>query len=175
MQTTKSFGYGTYEARLKTPAGPGLNAAFFTYIGPSQGQPHDEIDFEFLLKDTSRVHTTTFVSGKSGDGEIGNGLEVALPYPSDSDFIDVALVWEPGSVSWYFNNELVRTIDVASEVPTHEQRIYFSLWGTGTLSDWMGTFVDPAGPIAMEIDRVAFTAPGDACQFPESLVCARAE
>jgi endo-1,3-1,4-beta-glycanase ExoK len=35
----------------------------------------------------------------------------------------------------------------------------------------MGAFADPGAPIAAEVDRVAYTAPGDDCQFPESIVC----
>lgn len=35
IQTTKTYGYGTYEARYRTATGSGLNSAFFTYIGPT--------------------------------------------------------------------------------------------------------------------------------------------
>ena len=90
IQTRQALGFGTYEARLKTPSGSGLNAAFFTYIGPQQGKPHDEIDFEILLRDTSHVDTTTFVNGVSGDGEIGSGQSHALPHGSDEDFVTFA-------------------------------------------------------------------------------------
>jgi endo-1,3-1,4-beta-glycanase ExoK len=56
-------------------------------------------------------------------------------------------------------------------IPTNPQRVFFSLWGSDTLTDWMGPFVAPAGPIAMEVDWVAFTAQGEACAFPESVLC----
>jgi endo-1,3-1,4-beta-glycanase ExoK len=171
IQTRLAYGYGTYEARLKTPGGSGLNGAFFTYIGPQQGKPHDEIDFEVLLKDTSIVETTTFVNGKSGDGQIGAGQQHTLPYPSDSDFIHYAFTWEPGEIRYYINGELVRTISDPVMIPTNPQRVFFSLWGSDTLTDWMGPFVAPAGPIAMEVDWVAFTAQGEACAFPESVLC----
>ena len=44
-------------------------------------------------------------------------------------------------------------------------------WGSDTLSGWMGAFADPGAAVAAEIDRVAFTALGEACQFPESIAC----
>lgn len=172
IQTKQAYGYGTYEARLKTPAGSGLNAAFFTYIGPQQGKPHDEIDFEILLKDTSIVETTTFVNGKSGDGAVGAGQKHTLPYPSDSDFITYAMTWEPDEIRYYINGELVRTLTDPVMIPSHPQRIFFSLWGTDTLTDWMGVMTPPTGPIAMEVDWVAFTAQGESCAFPESVLCA---
>ena len=171
IQTKQAYGYGTYEARLKTPAGSGLNAAFFTFIGPQQNKPHDEIDFEVLLKDTSIVETTTFVNGKSGDGKVGSGQKHTLPYPSDSDFIDYAVTWEPDQVRFYINGELVRTMTDQATIPTNPQRVFFSLWGSDTLTDWMGPMVAPAGPIAMQVDWVAFTAQGEACAFPQSVLC----
>ena len=171
IQTRQAYGYGTYEARLKTPAGSGLNAAFFTYIGPQQGKPHDEIDFEVLLKNTSIVETTTFVNGKSGDGKVGAGQKHTLPYPSDSDFINYAFTWEPGELRYYINGELVRTISDPVMIPTNPQRVFFSLWGSDTLTEWMGPMAAVTAPIAMEVDWVAFTAQGEACAFPESVLC----
>ena len=173
IQTKQAYGYGTYEARFKTPTGSGLNAAFFTYIGPQQKKPHDEIDFEILLKDTSVVETTTFVNGKSGDGKVGAGQQHTLPHPSDSDFIDYAFTWEPGEIRYYVNGELVRTITDPLMIPTNPQRVFFSLWGTDTLTDWMGTMTPPTEPIAMQVDWVAFTASGESCAFPESVLCAQ--
>lgn len=172
IQTRVAFGYGTFEARLKTPAGSGLNAAFFTYIGQQQGKPHDELDFEILLKDTSHVETTSFVNGVSGDGEVGSGMSHQLPYPSDSDFTNFAVTWTPGRLDYYINNQLVRTMTESYQVPNNPMRIFFSLWGTDTLSDWMGAFAPPSGPIAMDVDWVAFTAQGESCAFPQSVLCA---
>ena len=171
IQTRTAYGFGTFEARLKTPAGSGLNAAFFTYIGPQQGKPHDEIDFEILLKDTGHVDTTTFVNGVSGDGEVGAGQSHALPYPSDSDFTTFAYTWEPDRVRYYIDGELVRTIDDPKMVPSNAQRIFFSLWGSDTLTEWMGAFTPVTTPIAMEVDWVAFTPLGEGCAFDDSILC----
>ncbi|MGB3338808.1 MAG: family 16 glycosylhydrolase [Devosia sp.] len=171
IQTRAAYGFGTFEARLKTPAGSGLNAAFFTYIGPQQSKPHDEIDFEILLKDTGQVDTTTFVKGVSGDGEIGAGQSHALPHPSDADFITYAVTWEPNQVRYYINGDLVRTIDDPKMVPNNPQRIFFSLWGSDTLTEWMGAFSPVTTPIAIQVDWVAFTPLGEGCAFDDSILC----
>ena len=171
IQTRQALGFGTYEARLKTPSGSGLNAAFFTYIGPQQGKPHDEIDFEILLRDTSHVDTTTFVNGVSGDGEIGSGQSHALPHGSDEDFVTFAFNWEPDRLRFYINGQLVRTMEDPSTIPSNAQRIFFSLWGSDTLTDWMGTFAPVTGPIAMQVDWVAFTPLGGDCAFDASILC----
>lgn len=175
LQTKQSFGPGVFEARIKAPSGSGLDAAFFTYIGPTQKQQHDEIDFEILPKDVNRVHTTTFVNGKSGDGETGNGKDIELPYPADQDFIDYAIDWRPDRVDFYLNGQLAHSITTPREIPVTPQRTFFSLWGSDTLSEWMGRFKAPTGKISMQVDWVAYTAPGDKCQFPQSLVCKLAQ
>lgn len=171
IQTRQAFSYGTFEARVKTPAGSGLNAAFFTYIGQQQGKPHDEIDFEILLRDTGQVETTTFVNGKSGDGEVGSGQAHALPRPSDQDFTTYAFTWEPDRLRFYIDGQLVRTMDDPATIPANAQRIFFSLWGSDTLTDWMGEFAPVTEPIALQVDWVAYTAPGESCAFPESILC----
>lgn len=170
IQTRKAYGFGTYEARFKTPTGSGLNAAFFTYIGQQQGKPHDEIDFEVLLRDPGKVDTTTFVNGKSGDGKVGSGQSLALPTPS-TEFVTYAFTWEPDRIRFYLNGQLVRTMDDPKTIPTNSQRVFFSLWGSDTLTDWMGPFDNVTDPIAMDVDWVAFTPLGEACAFDASILC----
>lgn len=166
IQTRRRYGYGTYEARLRTPAGSGLNAAFFTYIGPQNKAAHDEIDFEFLLKDTSRVQLNAHVKGKGGNEHLA-----ALPAPSDGGYHDYAFRWEPGRLSFYVDGQLVHTIDDPAKVPDQPSKIFFSLWSTDTLTQWMGPFEPPTEPVSMRIDRIAYTAPGDPCPFRGSVAC----
>jgi len=166
IQTKQRFSYGTYEARMKTDTGSGLNAAFFTYIGPADKQKHDEIDFEVLTKDTSKVQVNAYISGKGNNEKLAD-----VKGGADGGFNDYAFVWKPDGLSWYVNGELVNTITDPAKLPSHSQKIFFSLWGSDTLGEWMGAFADPGRPVTLEVDRVAFTALGDACQFPESVAC----
>lgn len=166
IQTKQRFGYGTYEARMKTDAGPGLNAAFFSYIGPSDKQPWDEIDFEILTKDTSKVQVNAYIAGKGKNEKL-----VEVPGGTDKAFNDYAFVWEKDSLRWYVNGQLVNTITDPAKLPSHAQKIFFSLWGSDTMKGWMGAFADPGRKLSLQVERVAFTALGDPCQFPESLVC----
>jgi endo-1,3-1,4-beta-glycanase ExoK len=166
IQSHKRFSYGTYEARLKTDVGSGINAAFFTFIGPTQGEPHDEIDFEVLTRDTSKVSVNTFVGGKPK-----HGAEVDVAGGTDADFNDYAFVWEKDRLRWYVNGELKHEAKSPAELPSRPQKIFFSLWGSDTLDDWMGVFADPGRKLTMQVDWVAFTALGEECQFPESVAC----
>ncbi|WP_246333057.1 family 16 glycosylhydrolase [Aureimonas mangrovi] len=169
VQTVPVFGQGTYETRVKTPAGSGLNANMFTYIGEVHGKPHDEIDFEFLLKDTSQVQLNVYKDG------VGNNEHLTPLTPaSDEAFRDYAFVWGPDSIEWYIDGELVHRLDDPSKLPGNDTKIYLSLWSTDTLTSWLGPFEEPDGPLEMEVERVSFTALGDECQYPDSLVCKQA-
>jgi endo-1,3-1,4-beta-glycanase ExoK len=166
IQTKGRYRYGTYEVRMKSATGPGLNSAFFTYIGPTDKKPHDEIDFEVLGKDTSRVQVNQYIAAKGGNEKL-----VEVPNGADSGFNDYAFVWEKDRLRYYLNGALVHEVTDPQKLPTNAQKIFLSLWGTDTLSDWMGRF-SYAGPSQMIVDRFAFTALGDKCQFPESIACA---
>ena len=166
VQTRQRYGYGVYEARMKTGTGSGLNAAFFTYIGPQDKQPWDEIDFEVLTKDTSKVQVNSYIQGKPKNGKL-----VDVEGGADKGFNDYGFVWEKDRLRWYVNGKLVNEVSNPDELPTHPQKIFFSLWGSDKLTNWMGAFADPGRKVTFEVKRVAFTALGEPCQFPESLAC----
>ena len=166
IQSRHVYGYGTYEARFRTSAGSGLNAAFFTYIGPHHGKPHDEIDFEVLTRDTRAVSLNSYVSG-----EPHNGKRVPLPQPADKGFITYSFVWDPNGIRWYVDGVKLHQTPPDAVLPENAQKIYASFWGSDSFPNWMGPFVEPQTDLVMEVDWIAFTALGDACQFPGSLVC----
>lgn len=166
VQTVNKYGYGTYETRMKAGKASGTNSAFFSYIGPYYGEPWDEIDFEFLGKDTSRIEVNSWVNGKTAGGK-----KVDLPAPGDQQFIDYAFVWEPDQLRFYVNSVLVHTYTSPANIPSHEQLIIPMLWGSDTLTDWMGPFEYPGHPIVTQYERVAFTKLGDGCQFDASVLC----
>ncbi|TIT94180.1 MULTISPECIES: family 16 glycosylhydrolase [Mesorhizobium] len=166
IQTKQRFGYGVYEARMKTDTGSGLNAAFFTYIGPQDKKPWDEIDFEVLTKDPSKVQVNSYIQGKPKNGKL-----VDVEGGADKGFNDYGFVWEKDRLRWYVNGKLVNEVTNPDELPTNPQKIFFSLWGSDKLTNWMGAFADPGRKVTMQVKRIAFTALGQPCQFPESLAC----
>lgn len=166
VQTLDVFSYGTYEVRMRAPEpASGFNAAFFTYTGPYFGDPHDEIDIELLMREPAEIWLNVHVNG---DGDNG----VTIPEQTLSkQFNDFAFVWKRDSLEWYVNGRLLRRINDPALIPVTPQKIYASLWSSGTLTEWMGPFRYPPIPYFLEIDRIAYTKLGEACQFDESIVC----
>jgi endo-1,3-1,4-beta-glycanase ExoK len=165
VQTRGRYGHGVYEVRMKAATGSGLNSAFFSYIGPSDKKPWDEIDFEVLGKNTNQVQVNQYINGKGGNEKL-----IPVAGGADQGFNDYAFVWEQDRLRYFLNGQLVQEVTDKSKIPSNAQKIFLSLWGTDTLKSWMGTFAYN-GQTTMTIDRVSFTALGDKCQFPESVAC----
>jgi endo-1,3-1,4-beta-glycanase ExoK len=166
IQTNARFRHGTFEARLRTDTGSGVNAAFFTYIGEVHDRPHGEIDVEILTRDPATVEFNTFVSG-----EMQNGGAARVQPSADVTFHHYAFIWNADRVRWYVDGEMVH--EAPSAGLADAQKIYLSHWNTEVLTDWMGPFENPGRPLEMHVDWVAWTAQGEDCQFAESIVCDR--
>jgi endo-1,3-1,4-beta-glycanase ExoK len=164
IQTEERFRHGTFEARIRTDRGSGVNAAFFTYIGEVHKRPHGEIDVEILTRDTGIVEFNTFVAG-----EMLNGGEARIDPPADEAFHHYAFTWDEDSIRWYVDGELKH--EAPGTDLTDAQKIYLGHWNTEVLTDWMGDFEDPGRPLEMHVDWVAWTAPGEGCQFAASILC----
>lgn len=166
IQSKGFYGHGTYEVLMRTGQGSGLNAAFFTYTGPPHGRPHHEIDVEVLLRDTARVEFNTYV-----DGESRNKTEVPLATAADSGFVHFAFTWTPEGITWFVDGVPVDETPPGAPLPTEPQKLYASLWSSGTFTDWMGPFDASALPQTSEIEWIGFTRLGEACRFPASILC----
>jgi endo-1,3-1,4-beta-glycanase ExoK len=170
LQTHEAYGYGTYEVRMRPAAGSGVVTAFFTYIGPRPGAPapHDEIDFEFLGKDTRAVQLNYF-----GNGEGGHERMARLAFDAPGRMADYAFEWLPDSIRWFIDGELVHEArrEAGKPFPATPSRILLSLWSAHGLDVWTGKFEYPGQPLVARYERVAFTKAGDPCQFPDSIVC----
>jgi endo-1,3-1,4-beta-glycanase ExoK len=97
-----TYGYGRYETIMRPAKGSGLVSAFFTYTGPYFGKPHDEIDIEFVGKDTSIVELNYFHKGKTG-----SSARIKLPFDASEQDHLYAFDWKPEGISWYVDGKLI--------------------------------------------------------------------
>lgn len=167
IQSEPRQSFGTYEARLRIPFASGVNSNLFTFIGPPQGLPHGEIDFEFIARDGPMLQTNSFIDGTGG-------RERLHPVTPPEGWHDIALIWEPGRLRWFLDGALIREATGADVPGPEPQKLYLSLWSTATLTGWLGPLthdVAAQGPLVMEVDRVAYTPPGGACPFAGSILC----
>jgi endo-1,3-1,4-beta-glycanase ExoK len=172
LQTREFYAHGTYEVRMRSVAVPGVVSAFFTYTGPphAAGRPHDEISFEFLGNKPGGVQLNYFAQGK-GD----HGRDVELGFDPSAAMNDYAFQWTSDAMRWFVNRRLVHEVkrDPAAPFPAQPGKIILSIW-TGIGPDqeaWMGRLQYAGSPLAATFEYVAFTALGEPCRFPASVLC----
>ncbi|GGK38214.1 family 16 glycosylhydrolase [Salinarimonas ramus] len=168
VQSTEVYGHGTYEVRMRASDAPGTLAAFFTYTGPYFGDPHDEIDIELPGARPESVELNTWVDGD----DFGGPDEITPGFDASRDFHDYAFEWTPDAIRFFVDGEQVGEVTDPAQIPTSPGKIFLTLYsGRGAYEPWLGRFRESESVPTMAVERVAYTAPGEPCQFPESIVC----
>ncbi|MCI7768144.1 MAG: glycoside hydrolase family 16 protein [Oscillospiraceae bacterium] len=143
------YGYGRYEVRMKAIRNDGVVSSFFTYTGPSDNNPWDEIDIEILGKDTTKVQFNYFTDGK-GDHEYLHDLG----FDASEDFHDYAFEWHKDKIVWFVDGIEVYSAD--SNIPSTNGKIMMNAWcGTG-VDSWLNAFDDSTLPLTAEYERISF-------------------
>lgn len=152
-KSQQRFGYGRYEAVMQIGKGSGLVSAFFTYTGPYDGDPHDEIDIEFLGKDTSKIEFNYWRSGKRGKHAIFD-----LPFDASAAPHLYAFEWAPDRITWYVDGVAYYATEANDAfIPQHAGRLFFSHWtGTPPMQGWHGKPEFDSGE-AMIVSCASFT------------------
>ncbi|KJS37398.1 MAG: hypothetical protein VR74_08810 [Hyphomonas sp. BRH_c22] len=158
VQKTGFYGFGHYEVVMQAASGSGVVSSFFTHTDSTFGDPHDEIDIEFLGNDTHRLHANIFANG-----ETEGSIYIDLPFDASDAPHLYAFDWQPDSVSWFVDEKLVKTVTSAErQIPQTRGRIIMNIWtGSKAQYGWHGPpeFEDET---RATIYCVSFRALGDA-------------
>ncbi|MFC7290030.1 family 16 glycosylhydrolase [Hirschia litorea] len=136
--------YGRYETIMTSAPGSGIVTGFFTHTNDYFKDPHDEIDIEFLGKDTQSVQFNIYRDGR----EMG-GHTIKLPYDASEEFHLYAFEWTPTEVRWFIDDKLMFTAtDRDFDIPDAPQRLMMQIW-TGNIFEWHGKarFADGASAV----------------------------
>lgn len=146
VQTRDFFHYGIYEVRMQASGENGVNSNFFTYTGEVDGNPKNEIDFEFLGKDPTKVWTSyhsPVANGFGKNGPVGQrGEWVDLGFDSSKGMHTYRIEWLPDAIRWYADGKLLREVvppkgmtgkDIG--IPEHPGKMYMNIWA-GT-PEWL--------------------------------------
>lgn len=152
-RTNQDYSYGRVEGRLRAAKGSGLVTSLFTYTGPSDGKPHDEIDIEILGKDTTRMQANYFTNGVGGhEGWIDLGFDAA------EDFHTYAFEWLPTGIKWHVDDVLVYEVNGShGPLPSTPGKIMMNFWPGDGLDAWCGPFTYRGLPLYAEYDWIRYT------------------
>lgn len=149
-RSTNKYGYGLYEVSMKPAKNTGIVSSFFTYTGPSDGTQWDEIDIEFLGKDTTKVQFNYYTNGVGGHEKI-----VDLGFDASQGFHTYAFDWQAGHIKWYVDGVLKHT--ATSSIPKTPGKIMMNIWNGIGVDSWLGPY-NGANPLHAEYDWVKYTS-----------------
>lgn len=150
FRTTDFYGYGLYEVSMKPIKNVGVVSSFFTYTGPSDGNPWDEIDIEFLGKDTTKVQFNYFTNGKGNHEKLYD-----LGYDASESFHTYGFRWAKDSITWYVDGKEVHKAEVS--IPVTPSKIMMNTWNGKGVDSWLGKY-DGTTPLHAEYQWARFTA-----------------
>ncbi|MDQ6964930.1 MAG: family 16 glycosylhydrolase [Mariprofundales bacterium] len=145
--------YGDITFRAKAAKASGVITGLFTYTGPSDSQPHDEIDIEIIGNNTTQVQFNYFVAG------VGNHEKVvALGFDASQAMHDYTIKWLPSSISWYVDGVLKHTVNAGAGVtlPSNPQHIFANLWAATGVDSWSGAFTYST-PLTAQVDAIHYS------------------
>ncbi|MEO9971981.1 MAG: family 16 glycosylhydrolase [Hyphomonadaceae bacterium] len=142
IQTRQTYGYGRYEVLMRPAKATGTVSSFFTYTGPYHGDPHDEVDIEFLGEDTTKIFLNYFRNGRVGEHQT-----LDLPFDAAEEFHLYAFEWRPDAITWFVDGQPLHQTKIhETGIPRTPGLIIVNLWsGLPRLRSWHGTpdFTDP--------------------------------
>jgi len=151
-KSLSTISHGRLTFRAKPAQGSGVVTGLFTYTGTSGTASHDEIDIEFLGKDTTGVQFNYFVAGVGGH-------EFWLPLGFDAALAlhNYTIEWLPNAINWYVDGVLKHTVNAGAGVtlPSRPQNIFMNLWASTGVNAWTGPFVYMA-PVSAEVSQVSY-------------------
>ena len=148
-----TYGYGYYEVCMKPAKCSGVVSSFFTY---TNSPVWDEIDIEFLGKDTTKVQFNYYVNGVGGHEYIYD-----LGFDASADFHVYGFDWQEGSITWYVDGKDVYTAtppEQGEAFPSHNQQIMMNVWNCTGHDDWTGPLAEDSLPATAQYKWVAYEA-----------------
>ena len=132
----EKYSYGYYETRMKAAKGAGLVAGtFFTYRGTWGKPDHNEIDFEVLGEDPTKVQLNYYYAGTGTRNEHAKIID--LGFDASQGFHNYGFVWKKDSIEWFIDGRSV--YKATKDIPKNACRITVNFWpGTSEVSGWLG-------------------------------------
>ena len=162
LRSKDHYHYGDYEITMKPEAKKGTCTSFFVYTGPTEfdaegnPNPHDEIDIEFLGKDTTHVQFNFFVNGVGG-----NEFKYDLGFDASEEFHTYGFRWTEDYITWYVDGEPVYRVDETEKkpIPHTAGRMMTNYWcGSEVAEAWMGKYDHPGEGEASEYKLIKTSA-----------------
>ena len=149
-RTRKFYGYGRYEVSMKAIKNDGVVSSFFTYTGPSDKNPWDEIDIEILGKDTTKVQFNYYTNGRGNHEHMHD-----LGFDASEEFHTYAFEWHEDKIVWFVDGAEVYS--ATNNIPKTRGKIMMNAWCGKGVDSWLKAFEPSNMPLTAEYEWFSYT------------------
>lgn len=150
VRTYQGYLYGYFGVRMKTFPKQGTVQSFFTYNGGEYD--HDEIDIEFLGKDTTKVQFNYYDNGVGGHEYLYD-----LGFDSSKEFHDYGFKWGKEKITWFVDFKPVYQTDAKL---SQWGFIHMNVWAgnneMGNIVEWLGEYEKTNEKLTACYDYISF-------------------
>ena len=147
-RTNDHYSYGYYETSMQAIKNDGVVSSFFTYTGPSEDNPWDEIDIEVLGKDTTKVQFNYYTNGQGNHEYMYD-----LGFDASEGYHTYGFDWQEDSITWYVDGKAVYTATI--DIPSTPGRIMMNTWPGIGVDSWLKAF-DGTTPLTARYQWVTY-------------------
>ncbi|WP_116047027.1 family 16 glycosylhydrolase [Amycolatopsis palatopharyngis] len=151
--------YGSFEAELRPSNVPGLITGLFLH----RNGPRQEIDIEFLGRDTTKMLVNVFYNpGPDGTkleyGYRGTPTEIRLDFDAAAAFHIYEIDWRPNHIAWKVDGVTVdeRTLWNPTPIPDRPLEFNLNLWHSRS-SEFAGCLDTNRLPTCAEVRSIVVT------------------
>ena len=147
-RTNGNYSFGYYSVSMKPAKCMGTVSSFFTYTSDPRW---DEIDIEFLGKDTTKVQFNYYTDGV-GEHE----YLYDLGFDAAEDFHEYGFYWQSDEIIWYVDGKAVYKATV--DIPQNAGKIMTNVWNGIGVDDWLGPFDGSKLPVTAQYKWIGYKA-----------------
>ncbi|WP_210593670.1 family 16 glycosylhydrolase [Streptomyces sp. GESEQ-35] len=149
----RSFTYGTFGTDLRVPSGSGLVTGLFLH----RNGPRQEIDIEFLGRDTTRMLVNVFYNPGATDTKLeygyrGTPVLIDLGFDASKAFHHYEIEWRPECIRWHVDGITVheRLLWGPTPIPNQPMEFNVNLWSSES-AEFAGPLDERALPAVLEV------------------------
>ncbi|WP_437728326.1 family 16 glycosylhydrolase [Sorangium sp. So ce861] len=154
MRSRETLTYGKIEASARFAQGSAVVSSLVLIYTPWPPDDWNELDIEFLGKNTDRVQFNHMVNIPPADPATGH-LQfpelVTLDFNPAAGFHDYAIEWVPGEARFYVDGALMHTATEEMARMVLPQNILLTIWASGS-PGWAGPVDSSTAPTRAEYD-----------------------
>ena len=147
-RTRGNYSFGYYSVSMKPAKCSGTVSSFFTYTNFPQW---DEIDIEFLGKDTTKVQFNYFTGGTGGHEYLFD-----LGFDASEEFHEYGFLWQSDSIIWFVDGKAV--YKATENIPQNAAKIMANVWNGKGVDDWLGAFDASELPVTAQYKWIGYKA-----------------